>query len=68
VDILVPYDRVPDTRRVLERLGYQPEAEILTPWGSIDQITKSIGMFSKETEEGDRTAVVIDLHWDLINI
>lgn len=68
VDILVPRDRVPDARRVLEQLGYQPEAAVLTPWGSIDQITKSIGMFTKETEEGNRTAVVIDLHWDLINI
>ena len=84
VDILVPHNQVPEARRVLEQLGYQPEAAILTPWGSVDQISKSIGMFTKVTADGgpfdpstrlgtgfaqDRRprAVVIDLHWNLIN-
>jgi glycosyltransferase involved in cell wall biosynthesis len=68
VDLLVPYDRVPEAREVLERLGYQPEAAVLTPWGSVDQVSKSIGMFTKEAaDDGQPMAVVVDLHWNLIN-
>lgn len=32
------------------QLGYHPESEVVTPWGTIDQITKQIGMFQKDVD------------------
>lgn len=64
LDLLVPSDRVPEARSVLESVGFVPEPGLITPLGIVDQITRHCGMFGKHTANG---ATSVDLHWHLVS-